>query len=155
MKSNVEVPGRPNKPDTGHLLHHSTYIWANGSFALFTSPPSVQGHTCIHAKSLLIEPCAGRILITGTSPSLLIALFCRTVDAGGCADTQQRGVKRQLRRVASTMHLHEGRHHCKTDKIPGHAGVGLPFSGWWYRYFILKSKAECSEPPLTYHMAVN
>lgn len=35
------------------------------------------------------------------------------------ADTQQRGVKRPLRRVASTMRLHEGRHHCKTDKIPG------------------------------------
>lgn len=47
------------------------------------------------------------------------------------ADTQQRGIKRQLRRVASMMCLREGRHLYKIGKILGHAGVGLPFSGWW------------------------
>jgi len=52
------------------------------------------------------------------------------------ADIQQGGVNRQPQMVASTMHLHEGRHLCKTDKIPGRAGVDLPFSGWWYRYFL-------------------
>lgn len=47
---------------------------------------------------------------------------------------KQRGSKRQLRRAESTLCLHEGRHHCKT--VPGSAGVGLPFSGWWHKYFM-------------------
>lgn len=45
------------------------------------------------------------------------------------ADMQQRDGKRQLSRAESTLHLHEGRHDCKTVKIPGGAGVGLPFPG--------------------------